>query len=43
MPFKIRSISELLRFSGNRHLGREEKNRRCLRKNIYFKETSRVE
>ena len=43
MSFKIRSIRELLLFSGNRHLGREEKNRRCLRKNIYFKETSRVE
>ena len=35
--------NELLRFSGNRHLGREEKKVRCFGKNIFFKETSRVE
>ena len=48
MLFKIRSIKEILRFSGNRHLGRKptfgkEKKARCFRKNIYFKETARVE
>ena len=36
MSFKIPSISELLRFSGNRPLGREEKKVLCLRKNIYI-------
>ena len=30
------SIIQLLRFSGNRHLGGEEKKVRCFRKNIYI-------
>ena len=42
MLFKIRSINELFRFSGNRHLGGEEKKSVVLEKNIYFNETTRV-
>ena len=36
-------LNDLLRFSGNRHLGGEGKKVRCYRKNIHFKETTRVE
>ena len=38
MSFKIRSISELLRFPAleTGHLGREEKEVRCLRKYTYI-------
>ena len=44
MSFKIRSINELLRLSGNRYLGREEKKSPLfLEKKIFFSETSRVE
>ena len=35
MLFKIRSINELLRFSGNRHLGGEKKKSVVL-KNMYI-------
>ena len=35
--------NDLLPFSGNRHLGGEGKKVRCCRKNIYFKETTRIE
>ena len=45
MLLLIRSINELLRFSGNGHLGWEQKKVHCLRKDIiiYFKETTRGE
>ena len=36
MSFKIRSISELLRFSGNRHLDREGKKSPMFQKNVYI-------
>ena len=44
MLFKIRSINELLRSSGNRYLGGEEKESPLFQKKyIYFNETTRVE
>ena len=33
-------LNDLLRFSGNRHLGGEGKKVRCCRKNVHFKETT---
>ena len=44
MFFKIWSINELLRLSGNRHLiGWRGKKSAILEKNVYFKETTSVE
>ena len=42
MSSKIRSIRELLRFSGNKHLGREEKTIPCLEK-IYNNKKNQAE